>query len=465
MRTLCLNLHRSPKASIAENFLTFSPRVHFRDPGLVFLDISDTATLFGGEQKLIHEALQVSHEFFPDCTAAVANTPWAAQVFSSQTSEASSPSSSPAQPVSAASTPQRAHIIPPMAEQDELSQLPLSALTQLEGLIAWHSQQQIEEIIHFFEILGFQNIGPLRRFEIEAFRERWGHTGTVLWRRLHGLDKQVISPLLPSESLLDYVYLDYPVSLLSFLLHCLEKSLRFLFSRLHGRQEFAQRLILKLYCEFSEKVHVLELRPAQPSRDLELFMKLMENKLADVELDNPIREFEIEIIPCPERLHQLDFFEPRQRETDRLNQLMSLFSQSQLTCGYLSPQNEIMPEDSWSLSCDFEEDQALIDTIEKEYLRSHGEEREAFQIKPAYAKALRQAPRPARLLEAPKPLSDIQVQRLHFLSHHPIESLEEGWWETSRGRDYYFALSTTGQSLWVFYDHLERQYFLHGFFD
>ena len=41
MRTLCLNLQRDVAPSVAENFLTFSPRVHYRAPGLVFLDITD----------------------------------------------------------------------------------------------------------------------------------------------------------------------------------------------------------------------------------------------------------------------------------------------------------------------------------------------------------------------------------------------------------------------------------------
>ena len=442
MRTLCLSLQQHPNPSIAENFLTFSPKVHFREPGLVFIDISNTSSFFGGEQKLANEALHLSHEFFPLSTAAIADSPSAAQVFSSR---------------------QQLYIAPPTEEQEQLNQLPLETLTQLEGLVAWSSPREVEDIISFFQTLGLKHIGDLQNFEIESFRERWGQTGSLLWKRLHGLDRQVISPLQPSELLTEYVYLDYPVSLVSFLLHCLEKNLRILFSRLHGRGEFVQKVNLHLFCEYSDKCHLIELTPANPNRNLELFLKLLENKLVDLDLDNPIREFELEVISCPEKIQQLDFFEPQERSSDKLHQLMSLFNQASIHTGYFRPCNEMLPENSWSVNSNFESYSALTDHVEIEELDEV--KRQAFQIKPAYSKQLSHAPRPSRLLDKPRPLTEGQLKQLHFLSQHPIERLEDSWWEDSRGRDYFFAVSTKGQNLWVFYDRIEDQYYLHGYFD
>jgi hypothetical protein len=68
-------------------------------------------------------------------------------------------------------------------------------------------------------------------------------------------------------------------------------------------------------------------------------------------------------------------------------------------------------------------------------------------------------------LRVPRVLSSREVERFQFLSSQPIERLEDGWWETSRGRDYFFALSPKGEFTWVFYDRIEGRYYLHGYFD
>ncbi|MCB0386096.1 MAG: hypothetical protein KDD43_11945, partial [Bdellovibrionales bacterium] len=352
---------------------------------------------------------------------------------------------------------QETTIVPPTQESDDLKILPLDSLLHLEGLITWHSTREVEDIISFFQVLGMKTIGDLDRFQMESLRERWGDTGATLWKRLHGMERQVISPLLPTESLIDYVHLDFPVSLLPFLLHCLEKSLHHLCRRLQGRAEFVRKVRIHLFCEYSSKCHVLELTPASPGRNLELLMKLMENKLAEVDLENPVREMEIEIIPCPEKVQQLDFWEPRTRDQDKLNQLVSLFNQASLTTGFFKPHNEILPEKSWELTPEFEDFDSIEDTVEVEG--------QSFRLKPAYSHQLAHSPRPTRMLKKPQRLSKQELQQMHFLSSYPVERLEDGWWDDSRGRDYYFALSSQGQCLWLFMDRIENEYYLHGYFD
>jgi protein ImuB len=421
---------------VAENFLTFSPRVHYRAPGLVFMDITGTAKIFGGEQKLMDEALQVSREFFREATGAISDTPWGAQALAAEKPGA---------------------ISLPTRELSDLGNAPLSRLHQLEGLIAWRSNSEVEDIVDFFHMLGINRLGEIRKFQVDSFRERWKDTGTLIWKRLHGMDKQVISPLLPTEALEDFIHLDFPVSLMPFLLHCLEKSLRRLMARLQGRGEFAQKMIVHLFCEYSGGVHVIELEPASPSRNLELFLKLLENKLAEVNLDNPIQQIEVEVIPCPEKIQQLSFFEPRVSSQEKLEQLVSVFHQAKLTTGFLKPKDEIMPEEAWEVTPEFEEYEPIEDAVEVEG--------QSFQIRPAYSFSLSQAPRPSRLLKKPRAMGRGELERFQFLSHHPIERMEDSWWEDSRGRDYYFALSPRGEFVWLFFDRIEAQYYLHGYFD
>jgi protein ImuB len=438
MRTLCLNLQRDDRSSVAENFLAFSPRVHYRAPGLVFVDISSSAGLFGGEQKLLDEALSVSRDFFPNTTAAIADSPWSAQLFCRE---------------------RPSHISPPTQELKELDSFPLHRLHDLEGLIAWRSQTEVEHIVDFFYLLGINQLGGIKKFQADSFRERWQETGTLIWKRLHGLDKQIISPLVPAESLKDYVHMDFSVSLQSFLLHCLEKSLQRLMGRLQGRGEFARRIVIQLFCEYSGRCHLVELSPASPGRNLELFMKLLENKMSDISLENPIKHYEIEVIPTPEKTQQLDFFEPRSCRTDqdKLGQLVSVFQQSKLMSGFIKPKDELMPEESWELTSTFEEYEALQDDVEVEG--------RSLQIRPAYSHMVREAPRPSRLLKKPKRLGNREVEKMDFLSTQPIERLEHGWWDTSRGRDYFFAVSPKGQFLWIYLDRIENEYYLQGYFD
>jgi protein ImuB len=186
-------------------------------------------------------------------------------------------------------------------------------------------------------------------------------------------------------------------------------------------------------------------------------MKLLENKLADISLENPIKEYEIEVIPCPEKTHQLDFWEPRISDQDKLNQLVSVFKQAHLTTGFLKPRDEVLPENSFEVTSNFEKYLPLEDSVDV-----FGA---SLLVRPSYSKTLRNSPRPSRLLKKPKRLLERELEKLEFLSSHPIERIEHGWWESSRGRDYYFAVSPLGQFLWIYFDRIENEYYLQGYFD
>src|SRR5262249_11363292 len=158
------------------------------------------------------------------------------------------------------------------------------------------------------------------------------------------------------------------------------------------------KIILQLFCEYSNRCHLIELAPASPNRNLELFMKLLENKLADVSLDNPIKEFEIEVLPCPEKIHQLDFWEPRVSDQDKLNQLVSVLQQASVTSGFIKPKDEVLPEDAWEVISHYECEDDVQDEVEVSGT--------SLQIRPSYSASLREAPRPSRLLRQPRRLSD-----------------------------------------------------------
>lgn len=463
--------------TVAEAFLKYSPRVSTRpargESGFfVFIDIASTSHLFAGahceneepkiatesthsnrgEENLMRSAVRLARDLGFSAQCAVADTPAGAQAFAI------------AHPGS---------ILPPGEERDRLKELSLPLLLHLEGLLGWERMAALENIVTFFMMLGCRTIGDLSRFTAESFQERWGETGALLWKRINAQDRQVISPLIPTDPLEDYVHLDFPVSLASLLLHQVQKSIAFLFARLQGRRLVAQRLTLILHCEYSNARHRIDIEPVTPNRDRSLFLTLIENRLNGMDLENPIRDFEIQIAPVPEKLQQLDFFEPRVSDQDKIDILMSLLSQSSLKPGFYRIEPSLLPEKGWRLTTSPHEDKQTTDLLEPfhlEFFRNKNNEAEgpaAVTPRPHYGAHVMRAPRPTRLLPTPQPLSLEELARLKILSRNPIERLESDWWTSgdTPKRDYYFAVSPEGQCLWIFQDPSTEEYFLHGYFD
>lgn len=460
--------------------MLYSPRVQLREidarTALVFLDIASTRHFYQSEAALASHAANLARDLGFDVQFAVADTPAGAQAFAAADSYAHSGAHS-------------GIVVPAGEERVQLKELSLPLLLQLEGLEPWARPTQIDGIVTFFLMLGFKKIGNLMALGETAFRERWGEVGAVLWRRLNALDQQVISPLLPTEPLEAYVHLDFPVSVVSLVLLEMKRSLVFLFARLAARRLYARKLTLTLHCEYSNAWHKIDIEPNQPSRDGELFLTLLENRLGEVSLENPIRDFEIHVQPENEQTRQLDFFAPRTTDGDKVQTLFSLLTQSALQPGFYEIQAEVLPERAWRLTTtppkparsalnqnstatkvaaaapsvgkSLAATPAALDTAER-----------AISSLPAYGEAIQRAPRPARLLREPRALTIEERQSLRMLSSQPIERIENAWWEEVKDclsgeqrRDYYFAVSRYGECLWIFQDRVSGQYFLHGFFD
>ncbi len=494
--------------AMIESFLKFTPRVQFRAPDWLFLDIASTSHLFRGEATLMDAVQSLARDLGFESRAAVADTPAAAQAF-------------------AFSHGARKSFISPVGdEREHLKDLPLTLLTQLEGLEAWNKPTHIESVISFFMMLGMHSLRDLSRFTLPSFQERWGETGATIWRRLNGSiserSEQVISPLHPTEALEDYMHLDFPVSLQSLLLHELERSLEFLFVRLQGRRLLARKVSLRLRCEYSKTQHLIEIEPQKPSRDQEMFLTLLENKLGKLDLSNPIRDFDFSILPTAEQVQQFDFFEARAEENSKLDTLLNLLAQTrestQLQAGFYKIQPSTRPEDSWQLctephtypvrdsngrevstSLSVRKKRSSLSSPQAQYgvrqsaknIAGYGQNHSLNHsqsyglmsgldskpdldddecIAPAdlggFAASLPQAPRPTRMLMQPQVLSLGELQKLKILSRNPIERLEDGWWEERfMQRDYYFAVSPIGQCLWIYQNRKTDEYFLHGYFD
>lgn len=279
----------------------------------------------------MHSAMSLARDLGLGVQCAIADTPAGAQAFAMANSES---------PVVGCL---------PGEERERLKDLSLPSLLNLEGLEPWKRTTAVESMVTFFMMLGFRTAGDLSRFTLASLQERWGEVGELMWKRMNASDRQPISPLEPTTPLEDYVHLDFPISLVSLLLHQSEKSLDYLFARLQGRRLFAQKLVLVFHCEYSKAQHRIEIEPNTPNRDRDLFVTLLEHRLSALDLENPVRDFEMSIVPCPEKARQLDFFEPRTTDEDRLQTLMNLLTQSSLKPGLYQIEPSILPEQGWRL--------------------------------------------------------------------------------------------------------------------
>jgi protein ImuB len=455
MRTLCINLasemrstdrcssytylNHLQEAQVAEVFLKLSPRVHFRAPHYFFIDIESTAHLFGGESQLFTVATELAQLVSENCALAIADTPYVAQLLSHL-------------------KPQT--ISAPLQDQRTLKTFPLAGLSYLEGVVPWQHKTQIEYLVQFFGSVGLKTLGELMNFPASSFRERWGALGLLVWKKLHQKENQVISPLVSTQVLEAFAHLDVPIENLALLMGALEPHLRALFLRLEGLGRFARKMNLIFYCEYSDKKFDVTIDPISPSRDHKLFTDLLLSKLANLNFENPIRQFEITLFDVPEKVQQLSFFEPRETKEDKWRKLISMAQQAGLKMGFFQIKNSQYPEKSFSLISDWPKHFSVSDSVEN---RSG-----ALQVKKMHSKSLSQSPRPSLIFKQAQLLPRNYVKDLFWLSQIPVERIESDWWEhkgVGKNRDYYFGLSKAGQVLWIYQDLDTKNYFLQGYFD
>lgn len=444
MRTLCLNLHQTLEPSCAEIFGAISPRVQFRYPQYIFIDIESISHLHGGDFKTLKKTVDLARQIAPQATASIADQPYTAQVLVQY------------RPFEISKTGQ---------DSKTLSQLSIGIAAELEGLQRWEKPGQIQKIIQFFQSIGVHSIEKILDFSLSSFRERWGTQGVLLYERLHAKDQQVISPVRTVDPLQGYAYFDEVVSTIPHLREKLDSQLAYLFLRLAGLSRFAQSLEVIFHCEYSDKKIQFRIEPVSPSRDYQLYHDLLLKKLESLDLQNPMREFELVIHDVPEKSEQLDFFQNKDHSKDRWQRLISFAQQADCKMGFLEMSPHLLPEKSFRLVTDWPKEWIEGDTVEFSD--------KAIKIKSVYTKKIHESPRPSLLLQNPLLLTKTGLQKLRFLSRFPIERIETHWWDLFKNkeqsdlaeRDYFFALSEEGQLLWVYQQKNTEIYYLHGYFD
>ena len=429
MRTLCLDLHSQKYDTIVESFMAFSSRLKFRNPGYLFADVTEALEEFDGEKHFLNELKSFNKDFFPQAKAAIASSPVHAQVFTQNENNYFS--------------------CQPEHESDFLHQLPLSSLHKLEGLVAWSSQEEIEDIITFFRVLGFQTLGDIKSFELHSFQQRWGKTGELMWKRLHGYERQIITPLKNDFNFVDHVDLQMPISLRPYLLHQLENHIRKLINAVKTTDKEMNKLMIYLHCEYNYDVHVIEILPETDYLNLIYIYEQLDKKLLSIDFSNPIKKFDVEAFTCKPKISKYSHWQ-QQTEKRRKNSKKLLDRGQNVLSGFLPAQIDFDNITEAGFGFALNPNQEKVSISGRKLSLNHGDSSHAlpYELEERF--------------EMAQEIEDIE----HYQKVSPLEanylSIDQSTYD--RGQHFYLAIDSQHQKVCICYDQIEQKYFKVGTF-
>lgn len=174
---------------------------------------------------------------------------------------------------------------------------------------------------------------------------------------------------------------------------------------------------------------------SHPMQEAQAILKVLKEFLAETQWDSPLTRFEIEItdvVPwSPGQLMLFDSGENRFHDlADFVARLRAKLGDESV--GFANFEESYLPEHSWR-------------NVWPPCLASPAlffPERPLFLFSP-----------PKR---CPPPTG-------WSLSHS--EDVASAWWEAPVDRSYYVAKNSEGEFLWIYFDNLRKEWFLHGVFD
>lgn len=108
------------------------------------------------------------------------------------------------------------------------------------------------------------------------------------------------------SSLIEFYYPHTPIGLLPLLTYHLEKRLLRHHQALKLKGLKARKFYIHLHCQNEHLYHLIEVNPGVPPMQPEELMTLIERRLLEIDLENPIVEVEVETIPSSAfRPHQV----------------------------------------------------------------------------------------------------------------------------------------------------------------
>lgn len=412
MRTLYLKSPQ-PLSALAESCFALTPKVTLCGPFDLYLEIGCTEKLFGGEAALLHKAEKLFDAFTSrSCRKVLTDRPEWARALLQDTDV----------------------LLPPGKSAEFLRLLSLDKLTYMGDPFADEEEKKEKtKLVTFMKKVGLRSCGDFLDLPIAAVHQRFGKLGETLHDWTSGR-RQLCLPLFHSDEPLRESLDAEDLHSLEALLFRLRQSLIRIEARLHGRACAAKKIRLTFNLESHPAVtKTLEL--TEGFQDAQTLLRVLKEFLGAFHWESPLVRLELEIQDfIPHRPGQLSLFDDSENRFQDLAQyvarLRARFGEDR--AGFAALQSSYLPERSCKLT---------------------------WPPPPLSAKRESFPPRPLFLYSQPKPFQPSARWDLAL-----TENLFTEWWEPHGQREYFIARNDA-QCLWVYRDHSERSWFIHGSFD
>ncbi|MEZ4450060.1 MAG: DNA polymerase Y family protein [Nannocystaceae bacterium] len=310
-------------------------------------------------------------------------------------------------------------------------------------------------------------LGDLLRLPAAELRGRFGREVAELHARASGCCDPPLRPRPPREVIEATIVIDPPDDQSERLLFAIKAALPALLARLQRSGERARALTLTLELEHEAPL-ALRIEPAEPCEDARLLLDLIRHRLAGLghQLAAPVAEITIlaEGTRPPTPQLELEAEAPRRdpRAAARaLAQIRAAFGDASVTRARLKPAH--LPEAGFTWE-------------PAQELRPPRLRPPAANLSEGTSMLLRRLlPRPLPMGAKagggpdapPRPtIAGVEAYARGAIDRlHGPYRVSGGWWNRLIERDYYYAETSAGDLLWLFYDRPRQRWFLHGVVD
>lgn len=402
-------------APLAEACFCLTPKVAVGNEGEIFLDIATTQKALGGEARVLLKAETLATAFrVPQRTLVVTDRPEWARALATEPDV----------------------ILAPGKSHERLLALPLARLALVGDPLAKEEDvREREALAAFMKRVGMHTLGDFARLPLSAIGRRFGKSGVVLHEWVMGQREVALPPFVFVEPIREHLDCDEVTSLEALLLGLAEVLAR-VEARLRGRMRLAKQLRLTFILE-SHPALTRTLELSAPCQEAQAMVRLLRDFLSGLSWESPLVRLEVEVSDTlPWQPGQLSLFDDIENKFPELalyvGRLRARFGDHRV--GFPKLVESHLPERAW---------------------------RPCFPPEAPPPKRAFYPKRPLFLFDPPRPVSSPASS----WDLTPSENLASEWWEETGNRSYFVAKNPQGECLWVFWDHRQKGWYLHGTFD
>ncbi len=419
----------------------YSPNITVEIEGFFLVEISRSLKLFGSLEQLLSSLTRVLSNKKITFQVTTGETPESAKLFSIETAGITITNQTSIQRMKQNETVDN--------KMEKLHYLPITLLQLPE--------KSIEQILS----VGIRKIGELAKLPDKAIRQRFGKTVSLYLKKLYGKFPDPREYFYPEDCFFQKLEFIDVIYHRQGLLFPIKRLIDHLCHFLRVKQKHCQSLHWELSDSEKNTIH-FDVQLSENQISLKTGVELTQLNLERYTLHAPIEAISLTATQLSElNINNQQLFEQQNnfiQETVFIDKIKARLGVK--SCYHLQQKMEQAPELA---------SQKITHTppanIYSNKIASNTDKREEHQKNNAIHR--HNTCRPSWLFKAPKP---IHFNQGKFLWHGELkiissqERITQHWWKKKIARDYFIAEHDNGTLYWMFFDHIEQHWYLHGIF-